>query len=83
MENYIIENENWVFKFYTTKEATTVSWDLVQIKDLKMTKTIDAVSAIITDLEMQKTRKQEQTNKEISLLDLQIAKQQEYINIMV
>jgi hypothetical protein len=26
MDQYIVENDNWVFRFYVTKQAVTVNW---------------------------------------------------------
>jgi len=80
---YTVEKVWDVYNFYKTNTETSVLWEEVQIKKLCKTKTVASVNSDILKLNTLKTKRIAEHNSWIANLDRDIAKQQEFLSLMI
>ena len=79
----IVENNDWVFSFYKVKEVQDLNWNTIQVKELCRKKTIADVNKEIEKLNNLRTKRIEEHTKWLANIDRDIAKQQQFLSLMI
>ena len=83
MPDYIVELVDGFYHFYLEVDAEDTDGNPVTIKDLKFKKTIAKVTAEIAIMDANIVEAQEEADAEIAMINVQKAKKQAILDLMV